>query len=91
MLGDPEDAADAVQDMFVIAAARLGGLGDPRKLRPWLYAVARNECHARLGASEVGLDEAAELAGPPSEAGAAPAGAPSGPNCAGLSAPPSTG
>ena len=70
MLGDPEDAADAVQDIFVIAAARLGGLGDPRKLRPWLYAVARNECHRRLGASEVGLDEAAELAGPPSEAGA---------------------
>ena len=67
MLGDPEDAADAVQDTFVIAAARLGGLGDPRKLRPWLYAVARNECHRRPGASEVGLDEAAELAGPPSE------------------------
>jgi hypothetical protein len=37
--------ADAVEETFVIAAARLGGLRDPRKLRPWLYAVARNECH----------------------------------------------
>ena len=52
MLSEPEDAADAVQDTFVIAAARLGGLRDPRKLRPWLYAVARNECHRRLRATE---------------------------------------
>ncbi len=70
MLGDPEDAADAVQDTFVIAAERLGGLSDPRKLRPWLYAVARNECLGRLGRSEAGLDEAADLADPPSGAGA---------------------
>ena len=64
MLGEPEDAADAIQDTFVIAAARLGGLSDPRKLRPWLYAVARNECHLRLPAAEAGLDEADDLAGP---------------------------
>ena len=64
MLGDPEDAADAVQDTFVIAAGRLGGLRDPRKLRPWLYAVARNECHGRLRATEVGLDEADDFADP---------------------------
>ena len=43
LLGDPADAADAVQDTFVIAASRLGGLRDPDRLRPWLYAVARNE------------------------------------------------
>jgi len=48
MLGEPSDAADAVQDTFVIAAAKLGGLRDPSRLRPWLYAVARNECHRRL-------------------------------------------
>ncbi len=56
MLGDQEDAADAVQDTFVIAAGRLRGLSDPRKLRPWLYAVARNECLRRLGPAEPGLD-----------------------------------
>ena len=43
LLSDPADAADAVQDTFVIAASRLGGLRDPSSLRPWLYAVARNE------------------------------------------------
>ena len=36
MLGEPEDAADAVEETFVIAAGRLDGLRDPRKLRPWL-------------------------------------------------------
>lgn len=47
MLGDPDapaDAADVVQDTFLIAASRLAGLGDPRWLRAWLYTVARNEC-----------------------------------------------
>jgi RNA polymerase sigma factor (sigma-70 family) len=43
LLGDPADAADAVQDVFVIAASRLDGLRDPDRLRAWLYAVARNE------------------------------------------------
>ena len=62
MLGEPSDAADAVQDTFVIAAAKLGGLRDPNRLRPWLYAVARNECHRRLRgrASAAPLDEADE-------------------------------
>jgi RNA polymerase sigma factor (sigma-70 family) len=61
MLHEPADAADAVQDTFLVAAGRLSGLQDPRKLRPWLYAVARNECHRRLRADEVGLDDAADL------------------------------
>src|ERR1700747_2764546 len=60
MLNGPEDAADTVEETFVIAAARARGLRDPRKLRPWLYAVARNECHARLRASEVGPGERAD-------------------------------
>ncbi len=64
MLGEPADAADAVQDAFLIAAARLRGLRDPDKLRPWLYAVARNECLRRLRAAArtvAGLDEAHDL------------------------------
>ena len=69
MLSKPEDAANAVQDTFVIAAARLGGLRDPHKLRPWLYAVARNECHRRPRATEASLDEAADLAGPSADVG----------------------
>ena len=54
MLGAADDAADAVEDTFVVAAARLGGLRDPRKLRPWLYAVARNECRRRLARAALG-------------------------------------
>jgi RNA polymerase sigma factor (sigma-70 family) len=48
MLREPADAADVVQDTFVIAAPRLSGLRDPERLRSWLYAVARNECRRRL-------------------------------------------
>jgi RNA polymerase sigma factor (sigma-70 family) len=68
MLSEPDRAADAVQDTFVIAAAGLGGLRDPRRLRPWLYAVARNQCHRRLRAGEAGPGEAAGLAAPPADA-----------------------
>ena len=52
MLPDPQPsgaAADAVADTFIIATAKLQGLGDPGQLHPWLHAVARNECLRRLG------------------------------------------
>jgi RNA polymerase sigma factor (sigma-70 family) len=63
LLAEPADAADAVQDTFIIASAKLGGLRDPDRLRPWLYAVARNECRRRLRAraSSAPLDEAREM------------------------------
>ena len=48
MLHEPDDAADAVQDTFVIAASKLGGLREPDRLRAWLFTVARNECLHRL-------------------------------------------
>jgi RNA polymerase sigma factor (sigma-70 family) len=51
LLREPADAADVVQDTFVIAASRLAGLRDQNRLRPWLYAVARNECHRRMRAT----------------------------------------
>jgi RNA polymerase sigma factor (sigma-70 family) len=53
MLSRPADAADAVQDTFVVAAAKLGGLRDPGRLRPWLFAVARNECRHQLDGPRV--------------------------------------
>ena len=60
LLREPADAADAVQDTFLIATAKLGGLRNPDKLRSWLFAVARNECYRRLRAAEAvsALDEA---------------------------------
>ena len=51
-LSDPEDAANAVRDTFVIAACKLSVLHDPSRLRPWLHAVARNECRRRLRAGD---------------------------------------
>jgi RNA polymerase sigma factor (sigma-70 family) len=51
-LSDPEDAANAVRDTFAIAACKLSGLRDPSRLRPWLHAVARNECRRRLRAGD---------------------------------------
>jgi len=63
MLREPADAADVVQDTFVIAASRLSGLRNPERLRSWLYAVARNECHRRLraGDDQAPLEEALEV------------------------------
>ena len=61
LLREPADAADAVQDTFVIAASRLAGLRDRDRLRPWLYAVARNECRRRM------RESAAEVISAPDE------------------------
>jgi RNA polymerase sigma factor (sigma-70 family) len=63
VLAEPADAADAVQDTFVIAAAKVGSLRDPDRLRPWLYAVARNECYRRFRgrAQLASLDEAGDV------------------------------
>lgn len=63
MLPESGDAAGALQHTFVIAATKLGGIQDPPKLRPWLYAVARHECHRRLRTA--GLSSAADVAGQP--------------------------
>ena len=52
LLSEPAEAADAVHDTFVIAAVRLGGLRMPSRLRPWLYAVARNECRRQLASRD---------------------------------------
>lgn len=41
---DPAAAADVTHDTFLIAQAKAPGLRDPDRLRPWLYAIARNEC-----------------------------------------------
>ena len=64
----PAEAASAVADTFIVAAAKLQGLSDPGQLGSWLHAVARNECLRRLGAA------AAPRAGPPAAGAAAGAG-----------------
>src|SRR6266568_6660181 len=63
MLREPADAADAVQDTFLVATAKLRDLRDPDKLRSWLYSVARNEClrRRRAGNALSALEEAADM------------------------------
>jgi len=70
LLREPADAADAVQDTFVIAASKLAGLRDQSRLRPWLYAVARNECHRRLRERAGAATSALELVPEVSDASA---------------------
>lgn len=47
MLRDRHEAADAMQDVFLIAAERMGQLREPERLKPWLYAILRNEVYRR--------------------------------------------
>ena len=51
-----EQAADAMQDSFLLAYARIGQLRDRTKVRPWLYAIARNECLRQLRANKRSVD-----------------------------------
>ncbi|BBX84277.1 RNA polymerase sigma factor [Mycolicibacterium aubagnense] len=48
MVRDRDAAADCVQDVFCTAATALNKLREPDKLRPWLYAIARNEALRRI-------------------------------------------
>lgn len=44
MLRDPASAQDVVHDALLVAVGSIGQLRDPMRLRPWLYAITRNEC-----------------------------------------------
>jgi RNA polymerase sigma factor (sigma-70 family) len=58
MLHDPADAAESLRDTFVLATATLSELPEPAKLRPWLFALARNECRRRIRPGSAIRDEA---------------------------------
>lgn len=44
MLGNQEDAKDAVQQTLIQAHQSIGGLRHPEKFRPWLFKINRNKC-----------------------------------------------
>jgi RNA polymerase sigma factor (sigma-70 family) len=50
MLGSVEEAEDAVQHTFLAAYRDLLRTDKPIRLRPWLYAIARNRCLSVLRA-----------------------------------------
>jgi RNA polymerase sigma factor (sigma-70 family) len=64
LLADPADAADAVQDTFLLATSKIEQLRDPERLRSWLYAIARSQCLRQLRASKriSALDSVPEVA-----------------------------
>lgn len=63
LLRSPDAAADALQDTFVLANERIDQLRDPERLRPWLYAIARNEClhQLRVQSRTTGIDGAGDV------------------------------
>jgi len=67
MLHDSADAAGALTDTFVIAAATLSDLSEPSKLRAWLFALARNECRRRFRPRAAARDEETDEVGQSSE------------------------
>ena len=61
MLHDSADAARALQDTFVVAAT-LSGLSEPAKLRPWLFALARNQCRRQIKHASAARNQEADAA-----------------------------
>jgi RNA polymerase sigma-70 factor (ECF subfamily) len=47
-LGRPEDAADAVQETFLLSITHLADVRDPQTIRGWLHAVLRSVCLREL-------------------------------------------
>ena len=68
ILHDSAAAAEALKDTFVIAAATLSNLSEPAKLRPWLFALARNECRRRIRPTSAVRDGKADAVGEPADA-----------------------
>jgi RNA polymerase sigma factor (sigma-70 family) len=65
MLHHSADAAGALTDTFVIAAATCRNLSEPAKLRPWLFALARNENRRRIRPTSAARDEEVDAEGQP--------------------------
>lgn len=76
MMGRPEDAADATQDVFLTALRKLSGFRGASALSTWLHRIAVNTCYdaLRRRSREVLVDEPlTEPAPSPDPSGAADA------------------
>jgi RNA polymerase sigma-70 factor (ECF subfamily) len=69
--GDPDEARDLAQDIFVRVYRKLDTCRDPERLLPWLIRIARNVCldhlrrrKVRPPAQDIPADELVSLADP---------------------------
>jgi RNA polymerase sigma-70 factor (ECF subfamily) len=69
--GDPDEARDLAQDIFVRVYRKLDTCRDPERLLPWLIRIARNVCldhlrrrKVRPPAQDIPADELMSLADP---------------------------
>jgi RNA polymerase sigma factor (sigma-70 family) len=66
IVGDPDDAADALQNTMAAALRALTGETREIKLKPWLFRIAHNECISLLRGRrpQVEIDDSLELIAP---------------------------
>lgn len=66
LVHNPDAAADAVADTFLLAHSRIGQLRDGERLRSWLYAICRNECmrYHRDSARSTHTEDFDDMTGP---------------------------
>jgi RNA polymerase sigma factor (sigma-70 family) len=68
ILHDSASAVEALTDTFVVAAATLNNdVSEPSTLRPWLFALARNECRRRIRPMSAVRAGEADVAGQPTD------------------------
>ena len=53
MLGDREDAEEALQDTFVRAYRSLARCDDPARFGPWVYGILVNRCRSLIDLLEM--------------------------------------
>jgi RNA polymerase sigma factor (sigma-70 family) len=68
LLGDSAAAAESLQDTFILAAATRADRSGPGQLRPWLFALARNECRRRVRPGSA-IRDAADIEDRPAKEG----------------------
>lgn len=48
MTGDPQDAEEVLQEVFLTVLEKIGTLREPGAFLAWIYTTAKNLCYARL-------------------------------------------
>ena len=47
ILGNKEDAEDALQESFIAIYKNIASLSDYNKLKPWIFSILKNSCYTR--------------------------------------------